>query len=131
MKTTHHDRHAAAAKLACDLVAARGRISLNADCHQVGWLVIRNHLQPVIIEAHGHVGWGEARQYRRSERLHLPAANVARVARVPANARMHQCETHRPKPPAPSATPPFAVQAPSRSCSSGPDGAHRSDNRGW
>ena len=72
VKAAHHDRHAAAAVFAGDLVRALGGVRLDADRDEVGRLVEGDRLHPVVVEA--DVDVGRRQPGDRSRRAAAPSA---------------------------------------------------------
>ena len=93
MEAAHDDRHAAPAVLAGDLVGALRGVRLDADRDEIGGLVVRDGLHPIVVEAHLDVGRREAGDRRRRQRLHLPGADVT-LSRPAPDARMDERQSH-------------------------------------
>ena len=75
------------AVFAGDLVGAPRGVGLDADRDEVGRLVERDLLHPIVVEAHVDVRRRQPGDRRGRQRLHLPGADVA-LPGAPADARM-------------------------------------------
>ena len=79
MKAAHHDRDRPFSVLAGDLVGSHRRIRLDAQCHQVRRLIVRNLLKPVVVKHALHIGRCEARQHAQAEWFHAGLVHIQAV----------------------------------------------------
>jgi hypothetical protein len=94
VKAAHHDRNFTPAIFGRDLVGTLGGVGLDADGDEVGGLVERNVLHPVVVEFHGDILRGEAGEGGGGQRLHLPGADVF-LPGPAADAGVDDGESHR------------------------------------
>ena len=95
VETAHHHRNSPAAVFGCDLVGALRCIGLDADGNEIGRLVERYGLEPIVVEPALDVGGEECGEHGRGQGLHPPAADVALYADMPADAGVHDRDPER------------------------------------
>src|SRR5271166_2937514 len=96
MKSAHYHGDAAPAVFRGNLIGALGRIRFHTHRHQVRWLVERDALRAIVVKTNLCVGVarGQTGQSGRSQRFHLPGADV-RLASPAADAGMDERYSHR------------------------------------
>ena len=93
VEASHDDGYATTAVLGRYLVGPLGRVSFDADSHQVGGLVVGYGLHPVVVELDLHITGSQRGEHGGSQGLHLPPPDV-RFADAPAYAGVYERDSH-------------------------------------
>ncbi len=97
MDASHHHRHTSLPVLGADLVGAPRGERLHRDADEIGWIVVVDLLEPVVVHLHVDTRWGECGDHSEGEWLHPPTFVVLPVGE-PAKRRLDECDLHQPAP---------------------------------
>ena len=93
MESAQDHRHAAQPVLGGDLVGPASRVDLDGDGHQVGRLVVRYRLDPVVHQRTFDLGRRQTRQDAQLQRLHAAFVDVQTVLQ-PSDVRLDEGDLH-------------------------------------